>query len=240
MRKISVLPLFFILAVTIGCSKRATAPQPIEKQTLQRDSSDNTIYALTCEGTGDSALVYLTVPYEGQDPDTLNILEARRNRQVFGRPHVGDMVAIVRNDSNAIVADRVIVTEELCGQWSYTVYPTLRRHFPSDTLPKRLRELLEQPREYSMVIKKDYVMYCLGPRRQPSDDMSPVVYPPLRHFTQWNIYNGRLLFTETARDTTDSNNILSVDTAELVKLRHDTLVLRFSDGEHSYYRKVKK
>ena len=54
---------------------------------------DSTVYGLACEGCTDSLLVFL--PFSGGDPDTIDILNARVQRRVFGRPDIGDMVAVI-------------------------------------------------------------------------------------------------------------------------------------------------
>ena len=85
-----------------------------ETVTLEGDS---TVYGLACDGCTDSLLVYL--PFSGGDPDTIDILNARIQRKVFGRPEVGDEVAFVLNASNKKVADLVININRLKGSWCY-------------------------------------------------------------------------------------------------------------------------
>jgi hypothetical protein len=69
--------------------------------------------------------------------------------------------------------------------------------------------------------------------------MSPVEYPKLKRYASWKLYNGRLiLITDTTRLTqTAQKRTLEYDTADIVRFRRDTLVLRFKDHEQTYYRK---
>ena len=55
---------------------------------------------------------------------------------------------------------------------------------------------------------------------------------------QWYIHNGRLFLVETSIDSLGNIKPIATDTAELVELNPDTLVLRMSDGLHGYYRKA--
>ena len=53
-----------------------------------KDKGDKAIYGLACMGCTDSVVIML--PNQGGDPVKYNILEANRNRQVFGNIEVGD------------------------------------------------------------------------------------------------------------------------------------------------------
>ena len=64
--------------------------------------------------------------------------------------------------------------------------------------------------------------------------MSPVDYPALKRYTQWHLYNGRLVLVP------DSARSEAPDTATIVLLRRDSLVLRFNDHEQAYYRNKQK
>ena len=44
--------------------------------------------------------------------------------------------------------------------------------------------------------------------------------------------------SEGARDSLGNITVTNTDTAQLVLLHRDTLVLRFNEGEQGYYRKV--
>ena len=221
-----------------GCTQ-STAPESGAIVTPKpRQLGDSTIYALVAAGTNDSILVFLELPYTGADPDTVSILGAIMQRQVFGRPDVGDNVAIMRNAEDSTIADRVIVTEKLTAHWCYEVYPELRHKIGDGPLPERLQQMLDEPREYTMVIKSAGTMFIIGGRWRQEDEKLPVEYPIAKNYGRWELYNGRLLLSEVKRDSTGLATIVSTDTADFVRLGRDTLVLRFADGdERGYYRK---
>jgi hypothetical protein len=106
------------------------------------------------------------------------------------------------------------------------------------TLPDSLREKWFQPREYGFELLPEHLARPVGLQRPDSKiDNGPTEYPELKRYRQWNILNGHLLLSETSRDTLDNQHIISTDTADIVLLRRDSLLLRFSDHEQSYYRK---
>ena len=134
---------------------------------------DSTIYGLACDGCTDSILVYL--PFSGGDPDTIDILNARVQRRVFGRPDVGDEIAFVLSATNKKVADLVINVDRLKGSWCYQVMPKLHRRagLPADSVvqlppdfPDSLRQKWFQPREYGLEIQRDNVVRPIGAGRR--------------------------------------------------------------------------
>lgn len=96
-----------------------------QEPVVRQLEGDSTIYGLACEGSNDSILVILKSVES--DPDTIDILEARINRRVFGRPDIGDEVAIKMNPERKSAADIVINIDRLKGEWCYQVMPHLRR-----------------------------------------------------------------------------------------------------------------
>jgi len=212
-----------------------------ETVTLEGDS---TVYGLACDGCTDSILVYL--PFSGGDPDTIDILNARVQRKVFGRPEVGDEVAFVLNASNKKVADLVINIDRLKGSWCYQVMPKLRRRLgasadsmvqlPPD-FPDSLKKKWFQPREYGLELQRDNMVRPIGAQTRGREQQGPVEYPEMKRYREWHIYNGHLLLMETRRDTTGARKTISTDTADIVVMRHDSLLLRFADHEQGYYRK---
>lgn len=204
--------------------------------------ADSTIYALACDGCNDTVLIFLRTPYRDSDPDTLNVLEASRQGHIYGLVHIGDKLAIIRNAEDTTVADMVVSTDALQGQWCYRVLPTLRER-PDGShlqLTERLRTQLEEEREYSLIIKPDSVVFSRGFGGGPrtSDEEKDVIYPKPRRYRQWSMYNGQLLLAEVQLDSVGTMKALTIDTASFVQLTADTLVLRFADGDHTYYRKT--
>jgi len=237
---------FTVALLALGCtsnSLRPNMPKPVG------NTDDETIYGMVCDGSNDTILVYLPLPYNGEDPDTLQILEASHQHQVFGQLRIGDQVAMLRHATDSRQAEIVIVMQDLKGQWCYKVLPTLRQRADMQgtseqqkirQLPDSIKNLLTKEREYSLVIKNDSVAFSLGGNRNAitSDEESPVVYPALQRYHQWCIHNGRLLLSQTQTDSLGNTKIIHADTAQIIELTPDTLVLRFADGEQGYYRKT--
>lgn len=206
---------------------------------------DSTIYGLACEGSNDSIIVILKSI--DSDPDTIDILEARINRRVFGRPDIGDQVAITMNKERDSVADIVINIDRLKGEWCYQVTPRLRPRageaagsavqLPPD-FPDSLRKKWFQPREYGFELRRDYTVRPIGIQRNEAERQpGPVEYPTLKRYRQWHVFNGHILLFETRRDTLGNQQVIGTDTADIVFLRRDTLQLRFTDHEQGYYRR---
>lgn len=206
---------------------------------------DSTIYGLACEGSNDSIIVILKSI--DTDPDTIDILEARINRRVFGRPDIGDLVAITMNAERKSTAEIVINIDRLKGEWCYQVMPRLRRRvgaaadsavqLPPD-FPDSLRKKWFQPREYGFELRRDNTVHPIGIQRNEAERQpGPVEYPTLKRYRQWYVYNGHILLCEARRDTLGNQQIISTDTADIVFMRRDTLQLRFADHEQGYYRR---
>ena len=168
----------------------------------------------------------------------------------MGHPMIGDKLAIIVNSTDPKVADLVIDIEQLRGEWCYMVQPILRQraggnlnalhqHTKSSELDSVLQQLL-QPREYGLEIKSGYTARPIGMvRNMTSDEESPVEYPPLKRYREWHIFNGQLILNETSRDTLGNTTVANSDTADIVMLRRDSMVLRIGEMQQGYYRKVK-
>ena len=242
--------LFLMILVAIVTTACSTGTTPSAQGIMayndeQPQAGDSTIYGLACEGCTDSILVFL--PFSGGDPDTIDILNARVQRRVFGRPDIGDMVAVVMTANNKSEADIVINIDRLKGEWCYMVMPRLRPRagakadsivqLPPD-FPDSLRRKWFQPREYGIKIRRDDTTRPIGIQRNNADRQNgPVIYPEVKRYREWRIYNGHLLLSEARRDTMGNQHITHTDTADIVFMRRDTLLLRFSDHEQGYYRK---
>jgi hypothetical protein len=236
-----------MMLLTVGCSSETgnKGRKLAESEVEQTSTGDSTIYGLACEGCSDTMLVVLS-NLEGA-PDTLSILNATQMRRIYGHPRTGDELAIMLNSEDSTVADIVINLEQLKQTWCYEVTPTLRRRagFSEEQrqrfltlMPDSVKQRLMQPREYGLQISGNHAVRAIG--MQPSDrnDNSPVEYPKMKRYRQWHIWNGRLILSTTARDTTGRQQVAESDTATFVKMRRDTLELRFSDGhQQQYYRK---
>lgn len=231
-----------------ACGGQQKQPAIEETQaisTFKTVEGDSTLYGLACDGCTDSVIVFL--PYSGGDPDTFNIIEAMRNQRVFGHPNIGDELAILLNPADTTQALSVFVLDELRQSWCYLAKPSLRQHPGSAAaetmVPDSVLNRLMKPREYGFKLKHEYSATPIG-FMPPSttDEQSPVEYPPLRWYNEWRLFNGRLILTvnTTKMMVNNEEKRIENDTADIVMLRRDTLVLRFADHEQGYYRKVEE
>ena len=226
--------LLFVCGLLAACGKKPQPKPPVQAiSTFRNQPGDSTVYGLACDGSTDSILILL--PLSGTDPDTFDIINAFQEHRLMGRPHVGDHLAVIlANDSTHEVLTTINMST-MTGQWSYMATPTLRHQAEaSRAIPDSLLHRLLAPREYSLRLRNGGMALTFGNYQPRSNAMSPVDYPALKRYTQWHLYNGRLvLSTDSARNETP-------DTATIVLLRRDSLVLRFSDHEQAYYRNKQK
>jgi hypothetical protein len=72
-----------------------------------------------------------------------------------------------------------------------------------------------------------------------TDDMSPVEYPKVKRYTDWHLFNGRLVLkADTISGFSKEGAKPSIDTVDIEMLTNDTLILRFPDHVQHYYRQV--
>lgn len=246
---------YILLAVSVAFSVMACGGKTqegkaetdsIDVQT--RVKGDSTIYGLACDGCTDSVIVFLNSA--GGDPDTFDIIDARMQHQIFGKPHIGDRLAMMVNLEDSGEAIRVIDLDNLQGEWCYMAVPKMR---DIASLPKRVqrrmmanmpdsvKERLLVPREFGFQLKRSFTARPIGMmvgNSTTTEDQSPVEYPPVKMYTEWRIFNGRLILTEEKMDIAGKGkSVKQNDTADIVMLMPDTLVLRFPDGDRGYYRK---
>lgn len=242
--------LLFAVCTLLGivaCGQKTASSESEKAPARQIAPGDSTRYGLACDGCTDSILILL--PAEGGDPDTFDIITARQQHLVFGHPQIGDELAVILNPEDKNEAQMVINIERLKGEWCYQVMPTFRniQSMPQkmqrrmmERIPDSVKERLVVPREYGIRLKRNNLAQTVGASRNRNDNsMSPVEYPKAKRYAMWRLYNGRLILeTDTARLSTNSEKRrLECDTADIVLLRRDSLVLRFKDHEQSYYRK---
>lgn len=246
-----LLPLFAaIIIVACGKKEQVSMTAPTEGKTNKELllEGDSTIYGLACEGCTDSVIVLL--PSDGSDPVSYNIIDAFKNHKVLGKPKVGDWIGLVLNQETKGVADLVINLDELKGTWCYVVMPKLRDY--DDLSPKTkalkqemtdsLRETYMIPREYGFALKRHWTAQSIGYIQEKNllEDESPVVYPKLLYYTEWHIWNGKLVMTSGDFKMDKDNNVsvtnMRLDTCDIVYLRDDSLVLGSEGITRSYYR----
>lgn len=241
--------LFIAITALLFTACGAKQETPNNEQILTTEDNDKTIYGMACDGCNDTVVVFLRLPYNGSDPDTLQILDAVKQRHIMGKIRIGDKLAIMRNENDSTVVDLVIVTEQLMGQWRHLVYPTLHQRADMEgntvrqkiaQLPDSIKELLATPKEYGLDIRHDNMMFVPGSytKHVTSDEESPVEYPIAQFYNEWKIFNGRFVMLHCAADSLGEMQTLASDTADVMLLEADSLILRFKDGVRNYYRKV--
>ena len=246
MRRNGFWGLLVTVVLLIACG-RPSADQDKDEQPFVTRSyeavGDSMLYGLACDGCTDTVLVLL--PDSGGDPVNYNILQAMREHKVFGRPTIGDKMAVLVNPDNPTELLLAIDLEQVKGTWYYVEMPQLRHHRDSSAAPlvqlskedqlrmdSMLRELMV-PREYSYSLKRDFTVSSAGghPRSSSLDRESPVVYPPMKRYTEWHVFNGKIIFTYGGYFNPSNNDSVALvnDTAEFVLLRRDSMALRFAD-----------
>lgn len=250
----SLVLLLFAGALLAACGAKDSEPTPTKRGYSNNElklSGDKTIYGLACEGCNDSTIVLL--PNTGGDPVHYDIIDAFRNKKVLGKPRIGDWLGLVVNEEDSTMADLVVNLDELKGTWCYVVMPKMRDF---DNMPPRLQRRMMQdmpdsvkqtlmvPREYGFTLKRQWTAQSVGYIRQRNalQDESPVVYPPLSYFTEWHIWNGRLVMTSgkptfSTEDAQMTMTDVRYDTCDIVYLRDDSLVLSSEGATRGYYRK---
>lgn len=246
-----ILIAFVGALLTVACStKQEQAATDVAEDAISLKKNlpgDSALYGLACDGCTDSVLVFL--PYSGGDPDTFDIINAFQQHHVYGRPRIGDELAVIVNPEDHDEALSVVNMEMLKGEWCYMVLPQLRtpesmhkrmQRRMIERMPDSLRQLMMTPREYSLRLKRDYTVTARGGqrRRTTTDDMSPVEYPTLKRYTDWHFYNGKLILkADTIAGFSNEGALPETDTVQIRMLTQDSLILEFPDYTQSYYRK---
>jgi len=246
---------YFLLALTavilFGCGQKAPHTDVVSKTDIHAQlPGDSARYGLACDGCTDSVLVLL--PYSGEDPDTFDIINAWQQHRIYGMPHIGDEMAVIINPEDRDEALAVINVGTLAQSWRYMVSPTLRNveNMPQrmqrrminemQKLPDSIKQQWFTPREYGLNLKNDHSAIAIGGMRKQTttDDMSPIEFPTPRRYTEWHLWNGKLiLHADTIRGFSEEGDLPYTDTATIVFLRPDSLVLQIGDTIQQYYLK---
>jgi hypothetical protein len=240
MKKMLYFAITAVLMAACGSKQQKDDNVPNDAISIyQSTPGDSALYGLACDGCTDSILVFL--PYSGGDPDTFDIINCRQQRRLLGRPHIGDALAVIVNPENRDEALCVINIGTLIGQWCYMVKPTIpTRGGNMPPIPDSILKKILVPVEYSLKLKADYTASMMGNIRNMGKNGTPsmVVYPDVHHYTDWYPFNGRLiLHADTIAGFSKDGDKPLTDTAEIVLLMRDSLILRIGDKEQSFYRK---
>lgn len=240
-RSCAAMMAAILLSAACGGNKKETVvdDEPLAISTEKNMPGDSTLYGLACDGCTDSVIVIL--PNSGGNPDTIDIINAALHRQVYGKPRIGDKLAVIRNPEDPDEALMVVNMDNLKGNWCYLVMPQMR---DISKMPKRLqrrmvaempdseKQALLIPKEVGYQLKREYIVRPIGivPHSTTTEDQSMVEYPKLPVYQEWRLFNGRIIFTAKHQGTRN-------DTADFVYLKEDSMVLRFSDRTQAFYRK---
>lgn len=240
--------ILFMLMLFVACGKTDEKPEEDSMDVVSQSyeaMGDSMLYGLACDGCTDTTLVLL--PDSGGDPVTYSIVRARSEKKFFGRPQIGDKMAVMVNPDDSTELLVVINLDQVMGTWYYEQLPVLRRRAHIDSAEVQQMEFTEEekahfdsllstlmiPREYAYTFKRDFTMRTEGgpPRTTSLDRDLPVVYPPMTRYMEWHIFNGKIILTYGGMKIAGMKDSLELtnDTAEFVLLRSDTMALRFRD-----------
>lgn len=235
----------------VSCGGKTDEKHPADS-TAKNDrlQGDSCVYGLACDGCTDSILVLL--PEDASDLIRYEIIDARHSGKVFGHPKIGDRIALLIDTEDSLVAELVVDMEQLKGTWCYIVKPQMRA---LENMSKRLQKRMERdmpdsvksklmvPREVGFTLSSHYTAHPVGMAMAENSlkNDSPVVYPEVKVYSEWHIWNGQLVLAfqqdkpnESSKQPMTARN----DTATILFLGPDTLSLGFSDGtQQGYYRK---
>ena len=245
--------LFIILCVIVAlaaCDNKKGGADGVTIPDEERLPGDRSIYGLTCDGCTDSVLVFLSG--QGGNPVNYNIIDASKNRKVIGRPEVGDWVCLVLNGKDKKKADIVIDLDQLKGSWVNLEKPWLRKRLDAPSLGSmddetkhRIDSMIKvqlKAVEIGFALRRHYEARPIGMEysRNKNQD-NPVVYPTPKFYTEWHIFNGKLVLTEGALRMGNQRKVktkYNSDTVDIVMLMRDSLRIRYKDGkEKGFYRK---
>lgn len=240
-----------------ACHKKGPRPPRMDNSQLAISLSkpakgDKAVYGLACMGCSDTTVVLL--PNGGGDPVKYNILDAYRNRQVFGDIEIGDWVCVIpsRDKENKNKAEMVVDLDKLKATWTYPVMPKLRdvTHLSKRqqarilaNMPDSIVETYMVPRQYGFTLKRMSEAQSVGYVMANSDveDDSPVEYPQVPQYTEWHAWNGKLILVKGRREMGGVvfNEKTTYDTLSFVYMKGDSLALRDSKGNITGYHRSK-
>ena len=113
----ALLPMFLLFIACGGADNSQEMQDTMTNIKSYVSKGDTMLYGLACDGCSDSVLVFL--PDSGGDPVNYSILEARLNHQVFGRPRIGDRMAVLVDTANPKAVMLAINMEQVNGTWYY-------------------------------------------------------------------------------------------------------------------------
>ena len=224
----------------------------IQEQPNIEIKGDSMLYGLSCDGTSDSVIVLWLF---GGDPVTYNIIDAHREGRVIGKPAIGDWVGIMVNPEDTTEATMVINLDALKATWTYPVMPVMKdlQHMSKrmqrrmmENMPDSVRNTYFVPREYGFTLKRSHQAQAVGRvmRSSSLEDDSPVEYPEVKNYSQWYMYNGRLILVSGLRRMIATNAEKDkkqkpvLDTLDFVYMDEDSLILMKKGERIGYHKKA--
>lgn len=243
--------LFLSSLLLTACSGKDGNANVVGKNKMENAKGDSAIYGLASVGCSDSVLMLL--PKTCDNPQHIDILDAMRRRRVFGLPKVGDEICVLLSKDEEWKADLVLNISELYGSWVYNVMPVPKIIEPEDGEKLTKEDIARRdsmlrtymiPREYGFTLSRQNSVTTIGRshRRGVLEAESPVEYPKPKRYSEWHVWNGKLIFTQIDMNIkgdsiVNTNKVLRSDTAEVVLLLKDSLQLRFGDELQCFSRR---
>lgn len=242
-----IIPIMLLLVLLLTACNSGNTKDKADDTALA-DSvvapSDSMLYGLACEGSTDSVLLFL--PGEGGDPVEYDMSSAKRNNMVLGYPQTGDFIAIIPDGVDNKKVSMVIDIDQLKGTWLRKVRPEidasyeemLRKRETPQSADSILSSMLVE-REYGFSLKRQNVAEYAGviADEKPQTEESPVKYPEPVMYSEWRIENGKLILTSSTLADEKHPAIVKRDTASILLLMKDSLVLMINNEQKAYYRK---
>lgn len=210
---------------------------------------DSMLYGLSCDGSSDSVVVIW--PFSG-DPLTFNIIDAKENSRIIGKPEIGDWIGIMIDPEDSTSAAMVINLDEIKGTWTYPVMPVMKElQNMSKRAQRRMMANIHDsiknnymiPREYGFTLKRSHNAQAVGRvmRSNTLEDDSPVKYPDVKNYKKWYMLNGRLVLISGAFAVLGSTKAETpkdvLDTFDIVSLNNDSLILMQHGIRYGFHRK---
>lgn len=248
--------LAIAILIALGSCKDNKAEESeqmlIQEQPNIEIKGDSMLYGLSCDGTSDSVIVLWLF---GGDPVTYNIIDAHREGRVIGKPAIGDWVGIMVNPEDTTEATMVINLDALKATWTYPVMPVMKdlQHMSKrmqrrmmENMPDSVRNTYFVPREYGFTLKRSHQAQAVGRvmRSSSLEDDSPVEYPEVKNYSQWYMYNGRLILVSGLRRMIATNAEKDkkqkpvLDTLDFVYMDEDSLILMKKGERIGFHKKA--
>ena len=208
--KKAFLYLFSTILMMSACGSKQQQPAirdiADDAISLQKNlPGDSALYGLACDGCTDSVLVFL--PYSGGDPDTFDIINAFQQHHVYGRPRIGDELAVRRMVERMPDSLRQLMLTpreyslRLKRDYTATARGSMRRRTTTDDM---------SPVEYPSI--KRYTDW---------------------YFFNGKL----ILKADTIAGFSQEGDVPETDTVQIQLLTEDSLVLQFPTYTQGYYRK---